>query len=496
MARLRAEATNEYSSIVRDAGQRWQKRAKALQAAKKNIARGAWTKLDTSERLFERAERLGRWVAATLDQKEVSSEEALGLALAVASEGPGLQRAKLLKKAGAEAVEMRNTPSRLDSSTFERIIGVSRDLLSIEFFEQGLHSAQSVGLVSTDGAENGTGFLVAPGLMITNWHVIQDDEMAARSDLMLDFEANRFGPDKPTQIFSLSPKKFFLTNPDLDYTLVAVEQILSNGRSLAEYGFHPLIGKIGKAVVGECVNIIQHPGGKVKQIAMRNNRLLDLPGESEPGDEEWDPYFLYEADTEKGSSGSPVFNDQWEVIALHHAAVPKMKDGRLTDAKGNVLEERDGDAHVQWIANEGIRVSRIVADVVKAGSQIPDEMRDEWSGLLKVWDAQDLGRVQGPISSRSQSIRPESPDLDYSQPAALSIPTFAGGRVRTPELATSGPEIDVVLPLCITFRIGAPEFVRGCERSRSTATAGTQLVNEDPEGAQQWPHVLSGPGCR
>ena len=51
----------------------------------------------------------------------------------------------------------------------------------------------------------------------------------------------------------------------------------------------------------------------------------------------------YSADTEPGSSGSPVFNDQWEVIALHHASVRAPEHTEF----GGVL-------------NEGIRVSAIV----------------------------------------------------------------------------------------------------------------------------------------
>jgi endonuclease G len=52
----------------------------------------------------------------------------------------------------------------------------------------------------------------------------------------------------------------------------------------------------------------------------------------------------YETDTEPGSSGSPVFNDQWEIVALHHAGVPATEHGELGG-----------------IVNEGIRVSRLLA---------------------------------------------------------------------------------------------------------------------------------------
>ena len=47
---------------------------------------------------------------------------------------------------------------------------------------------------------------------------------------------------------------------------------------------------------------------------------------------------------ERGSSGSPVFNDQWEIVALHHAGVPA-----------------PGHDELGGIINEGVRVSRLLA---------------------------------------------------------------------------------------------------------------------------------------
>ena len=83
---------------------------------------------------------------------------------------------------------------------------------------------------------------------------------------------------------------------------------------------------------------MQHPRGKKKQVALRENRIIDT----------LQRFLHYSADTEPGSSGSPVFNDQWEVIALHHASVRAPEHTEF----GGVL-------------NEGIRVAAILG-VVKA----------------------------------------------------------------------------------------------------------------------------------
>ncbi len=93
------------------------------------------------------------------------------------------------------------------------------------------------------------------------------------------------------------------------------------------------------------MTIVQHPRGEKKQIALRENRIVDV----------LDSYLHYEADTEPGSSGSPVFDDGWQVIALHHASVRAPEDGEL----GGFL-------------NEGIRVSSLRAFVTGRAFS-PDE---------------------------------------------------------------------------------------------------------------------------
>jgi V8-like Glu-specific endopeptidase len=65
-----------------------------------------------------------------------------------------------------------------------------------------------------------------------------------------------------------------------------------------------------------------------------------------------------------GSSGSPVFNDQWELVALHHSGVPRRNAaGRVLAVNGRIWKEEMGEDRIDWVANEGIRVSSIVRRV-------------------------------------------------------------------------------------------------------------------------------------
>src|SRR5262245_50011587 len=56
----------------------------------------------------------------------------------------------------------------------ERIWGSSIDFVGVAFLERGLKAARTVGRVAfRDGRAQGSGFLVAPGLFLTNNHVLE-----------------------------------------------------------------------------------------------------------------------------------------------------------------------------------------------------------------------------------------------------------------------------------------------------------------------------------
>jgi V8-like Glu-specific endopeptidase len=116
----------------------------------------------------------------------------------------------------------------------------------------------------------------------------------------------------------------------------------------------PLIPQTGKLVVGETVNIIQHPNGEQKQLAIQDNKVIDELG----------LFLHYQTDTSPGSSGSSVFNDQWEVVALHYSGVPELsQEGKIRSNDGRDWEEWMGEQRIAGIANEGVRVSRLVQHV-------------------------------------------------------------------------------------------------------------------------------------
>ncbi len=261
------------------------------------------------------------------------------------------------RAAAAEVSRELAQSDELRRIALERVLGTS-ELTPVSFLDEGCFAATSVGRVRVrDFARRlagwGTGFLVSPRLLLTNNHVLESEAWARNSQIELNYQEGPLGNLLRTSNFDLDPGRFFVTDEALDYTLVAVRERSTAGEALASFPWNGLIAESGKALATEPVNIVQHPNGEPKQVALRANRVLDV----------FEDFVHYTADTSPGSSGSPVFNDQWEVVALHHSGVPRR------DEAGRVLT-RDGTfwrpgLEPDWIANEGVRISRIVANLEK-----------------------------------------------------------------------------------------------------------------------------------
>ncbi|QPF82218.1 trypsin-like peptidase domain-containing protein [Bradyrhizobium genosp. L] len=247
----------------------------------------------------------------------------------------------------------------------ERIIE-GNDLDSINYLAKGMLASRSVCRIQLKDARANligyaSGFLIGPGLLMTNHHVFGGPGDAATSIADFDYELDVAGMERPAVRFGFEPGRFFYTNIKLDYSIVAVgPKSLTGDRDLTEWGWLPLSGEPGKGDPGEYLTIVQHPGGELKQVCVRENKLLQYVGD----------YVWYKTDTTGGSSGSPAFNRFWQVIALHHSGVPKKDSaGHILTTEGKVWDTSMDETSIDWVANEGVRVSSIVADLkVAVGS--------------------------------------------------------------------------------------------------------------------------------
>jgi endonuclease I/V8-like Glu-specific endopeptidase len=372
-------------------------------ATEAKIARGEILAADDPERVRLRLERKGvppEVVDAALHPEEVE------------------RRAIATPAAGGPAI-----------NALERIIGTS-DLIGAGFLTAGARAARSVcriEIVEAGGlvAGYGTGVLISPRLLLTNNHVLGSAEAAAGSVAEFGYEADSDDRARPAVRFALEPDAFFATDPALDYAVVAVRDRSVDGQPLAPWAWVPLIAEQGKIIKGEMVNIVQHPGGEPKQVALRENQVIDLLAD----------FLHYRTDTAPGSSGSPVFNDEWEMVALHHSGVPaRNASGNLLAIDGSVWTEAMGEQRLRWVANEGARVSRIV------GHLREQPLGADQRALL---DAA-LAATTPPVES------PDAPGLAgrplVAEPAVV-IPTGA---------AATGGTTTWTVPLQITVQVGTP----------------------------------------
>jgi len=197
----------------------------------------------------------------------------------------------------------------------ERYLGTN-DLMGVAFLTEGLRVCQTVarvwvGVVGGRPAAYGTGFMVSPSLLMTNHHVLEDAATARSSLVEFGYQRQADGTLAQSFSFALDPDVFFINERDLDYAVVAVRSTSTGGHQLSDFGYNLLSEEEGKAIASQWANIIQHPSGEPKQVSLRENQIVDvLPN-----------YLQYKSDTAPGSSGSPVFNDRWEIVALHHSGV-------------------------------------------------------------------------------------------------------------------------------------------------------------------------------
>jgi|SRR5215213_1176068 len=208
----------------------------------------------------------------------------------------------------------------------EAIVGVD-DMVDYKFLALGMNVGKSVARIVVPRFENGvarqtnkgpwtmsgTAWVLAPTLMLTNHHVIAarvTDEKPPVSASDFDLQASNASVEFDFDMQGSTVNKFTVTrvesdSTDLDFSVIR----LSNPCGRPALEFYPNRMTFG-ATSYDPLNIIQHPHGLPKKIAFRNNLLTGADNDT----------IRYFTDTDFGSSGSPVCDDNWRVVALHRGA--------------------------------------------------------------------------------------------------------------------------------------------------------------------------------
>lgn len=137
-------------------------------------------------------------------------------------------------------VETPETPVDTDRR-LESIVGFN-DTDPINFLEHGIRAGQSVCRLLYGQQPIGTGFLVAPNVLLTNHHVIPDTDAAADFIAQFDYELDANENPLVPKRFRLDPSQLFVTSQvdAFDFTFVAVQPQGLTGEPLSSFGWLPL----------------------------------------------------------------------------------------------------------------------------------------------------------------------------------------------------------------------------------------------------------------
>lgn len=214
----------------------------------------------------------------------------------------------------------------------------------------------------------GTGFLVGNAHLLTNCHVIQSKVIASQCVAQFNYIDDELGAIQKSVDYEFEPDLLFASEAKLDYTLVQLKPEIAQRQAGYQFGWLQLIEdeacilprltseevmqlnndrqlKLRKYELsdgnnqGDNVFIIHHPKGKQKKIDVANNRVVEGGL--------FKDFLRYRVKSDFGSSGSPIFNVKWELVALHHAAIPKDPLSQNWDI----------------VAQQGIRTCRIIQDL-------------------------------------------------------------------------------------------------------------------------------------
>ncbi len=164
-----------------------------------------------------------------------------------------------------------------------------------------------------------TGSLISSsGHFLTNNHCISDQSGASSLEVWWRYQSSTCNGTTGSKEYTSVGSTFLTTNENLDFTLLQITDT-----NIEKYGFISIANR--DAVKGERIWIPQHGGGNIKTFAVESD--MDQGGYAIVDEPSLDGYVAnsdigYYADTEGGSSGSPILDSNNKMIAIHHFGLP------------------------------------------------------------------------------------------------------------------------------------------------------------------------------
>jgi hypothetical protein len=195
------------------------------------------------------------------------------------------------------------------------------------------------------GASFGTGFLVGPDLVMTNYHVVEDvlKGHSPAGNVVFRFDYRQLADGKKLNegtTFKLHDSKWCVDEspyspvdmkanlggelPDpnhLDYALLRLDSspgtmpVNPNEPNGQPRGWFKVPTGPISLKPGDPLHIVQHPDTQPLVLALDTEAVLGINGNG--------TRVRYRTNTEPGSSGSPCCDANWNLVALHHVGDPK-----------------------------------------------------------------------------------------------------------------------------------------------------------------------------
>lgn len=241
----------------------------------------------------------------------------------------------------------------VSAPAFEKFVSDNVALLDVERWRVGQTHAEWRVCLIDDGVDGfGTGFLVGPDLVLTNYHVVEPlfapaPKVATGWSVRFDHKKSADGkPIAPGRSVAFAadwyidhapyspfdskpdPKGGDPSNDELDFALIRLAEPIGDqpisAKSEEQRGWVPLMDRKIVTAKKQMIAILQHPKGGPMKLAMGMAEALTLNAAGNR--------VRHGVPTDRGSSGSPLFDQDWNVLALHHMGDPSELDPKFNEA--------------------------------------------------------------------------------------------------------------------------------------------------------------------